>query len=138
MTNEEKKAWLNRYQLLEQKNQRLQEEIVQWEVRASPLTVRYGIVPTGGSVDALQRAVEEMQALRDDLEEQLQKQETIRCEIEAAIQRIEDRRLRECLRCRYLKGWIWEGVAVWMGYSPSYTARLHRQALEKLTFTLRQ
>ena len=40
MTNEEKKAWLNRYRLAGLEVQRLQEEIDRWEAQATALTAR--------------------------------------------------------------------------------------------------
>ena len=48
-----------------------------------------------------------MLELRDELAEELRRQLAIRREIEEAIRALEDERLRELLRLRYLEGLTW-------------------------------
>lgn len=132
MTNEEKKAWLGRYRLAGAAVRRLQGELARWETQAAVLTARYGGASGRGSDDPLQRAVEEMLALRDELAEELQRQVALRREIEGAVQQVEDERLRELLRLRYIEGLTWEKVAERFDCSYMQTNRLHKKAISKL------
>ena len=70
--------------------------------------------------------------LRDELARQLQRQLTLRQEIEEAIAGVEDERLRELLRLRYLLGWTWERVASQRECEERHTYRLHAIVLGKL------
>jgi len=132
MTNEEKKAWLGRYRLAGLEVQRLTEEIARWETQATTLTARYGGSPGGGTEDPLQRSVEKILELRDELARQLQRQLTLRQEIEEAIAGVEDERLRELLRLRYLHGWTWERVAERLKCSQQWAHRLHIDATQHI------
>lgn len=134
MSSEEKKAWLNRYHLAGLAIRRLTGEIARWEAQAAALTARYGETSSSAGEDPLQRAVEKMLELRDELAQELQRQMVLRREIEEAIRGVEDERLRELLRLRYLEGMTWEGVAERMGYSCRQVTRLHGQALGDVLF----
>ncbi len=111
MSSAEKKTWLNRYCLAGLAVQRLTEEIARWEAQAVALTARYGEASGSSGEDSLQRAVEKMLELRDELAADFRRQLTIRREIEEAIRALEDERLRELLRLRYLEGLTWDKVA---------------------------
>lgn len=50
-------------------------------------------------------------------------------EIEARIDRLEDGRLRDLLRWRYVNEWDWERVAGALGYERRQAFRLHARAL---------
>ena len=134
MTTEEKKTWLGRYRLAGQEVRRLTEEIARWEAQAAALTPRYSGNPGGGKAEsAIQRAVEEMLALREELAAELRGQVAIRREIEEAVGRVEDERLRELLRLRYLEGWRLEKIAAAWRYDYRWIRRLHRKALEAVS-----
>lgn len=49
--------------------------------------------------------------------------------IHAAIDAVDDARMRELLELRYIDGMTWEAVAERMGYEPRHIYRLHGQAL---------
>lgn len=137
MSNEEKKTWLNRYRLAGLAVQRLTEEIARWEAQAVALTARYGEASGSGGEDSLQRAVEKMLELRDELAEELRRQLAIRREIEEAIRVVEDERLQELLRLRYIEGLTWERVAERMGYSYMQINRLHKKGVSELKILVR-
>ena len=128
MSSAEKKTWLNRYCLAGLAVQRLTEEIARWEAQAVALTARYGEASGSSGEDSLQRAVEKMLELRDELAAELRRQLTIRREIEEAIRALEDERLRELLRLRYLEGLTWERVAERMECSQQWIHKLHYDA----------
>ena len=107
MSNEEKKTWLNRYRLAGLAVQRLTEEIARWEAQAVALTARYGEASGSSGEDSLQRAVEKMLELRDELAEEL-------------------------LRLRYLEGLTWERVAERMECSQQWIHKLHYDAIAQV------
>lgn len=132
MSSEEKKAWLNRYRLAGLTIRRLTGEITRWEAQAAALTARYG-EPSGGSrEDSLQRAVEKMLELRDELAQELQRQLVLRREIEEAIRGVGDERLRGLLRLRYIEGLTWERVAERMECSQQWVHKLHYDAIDQI------
>ncbi len=132
MSSAEKKTWLNRYRLAGLAVQRLTEEIARWEAQAASLTARYGEASGSSGEDSLQRAVEKMLELRDELAAELRRQLTIRREIEEAIRVVEDERLQELLRPRYIEGLTWDKVAERIGYSYRQTMRVHGRALKDI------
>lgn len=133
MSSAEKKTWLNRYRLAGLAVQRLTEEIARWEAQAAALTARYGEASGSSGEDSLQRAVEKMLELRDELAAELRRQLAIRREIEGAIRALEDERLRELLRLRYLEGWRLERIAAVWRYDYRWIRRLHSRALATIT-----
>ncbi len=134
MTTEEKKTWLGRYRLAGQEVRRLTEEIARWEAQAAALTPRYSGNPGGGKAEsAIQRAVEEMLALREELAAELRRQVVIRREIEEAVGRVEDPRLQALLRLRYMEGWRLGKIAEIWKNDYRWVQRLHNQAIENLT-----
>ena len=132
MSSAEKKTWLNRYCLAGLAVQRLTEEIARWEAQAVALTARYGEASGSSGEDSLQRAVEKMLELRDELAAELRRQLTIRREIAEAIRALEDERLRELLRLRYLEGLTWDKVAERMECSQQWIHRLHFHAIQNI------
>ena len=132
MSSAEKKTWLNRYCLAGLAVQRLTEEIARWEAQAVALTARYGEASGSSGEDSLQRAVEKMLELRDELAAELRRQLTIRREIEEAIRALEDERLRELLRLRDLEGLTWERVAERMECSQQWIHKLHYDAIAQV------
>ena len=134
MTTEEKKAFLSRYRLAGREAQRREEELRRWESRAASVTQGWGGEP-GGSPrgDALQQAVEKMLELREELGRQLLRELSLRREVEEAVAGLEDPKLRQLLRLRYLDGLTWERLAERMALDCRWVQRLHARALEALT-----
>ena len=53
-------------------------------------------------------------------------------EVERLIERLDDPKARELMRCRYLDGMDWEDVCEAINYSWSQTHRIHGKALNDL------
>lgn len=73
-----------------------------------------------------------MLELRDELAAELRRQLAIRREIEEAIRVVEDERLQELLRLRYIEGLTWDKVAERIGYSYRQTMRVQGRALKDI------
>lgn len=132
MTNQEKIKYLRRYRDNEREIARLQEEIVQTEALSQKVTVSLGGAGGSNGEDKLQVAVERIVALQNGLTAQVIKRVRLRGEIERAVMTVDDERLQQLLRYRYINGKTWEQIAVNMNYSYKQVCRLHGKALDVL------
>lgn len=133
MTNQEKKDYLNQYRPLERQFQDLLEERGRWMDVATHITPSYSDMPKGGSsTDKIQRAVDRLSNLDNQILVQLETIERARDEIVAAIGTVKDERLCELLRYKYIDGYTFELIAVKMGYNWRWVLDLHGRALTAL------
>ncbi len=130
MNNAEKKAFLRRYRDNEREIKRLEEEIARWESRAEKVTASYSLAPAHGSDgDKVQVAVDNIAEVKAMLYDRLTDATELRRSIQAAIDTVEDARLRNLLEYRYIDGQRWEEVAVHMGVSWQHIHRMHADSL---------
>ncbi len=128
--NKAKIEYLERYKLLEKEVARLCDEYARWTERATVLSPTITDMPKGGGQsDPVQRAVIAMCDLGADIGKKMDTLSRVRCEIECALQSIEDGTLRLLMEYRYLNGMTWEEVAVKMNYNYRWVLRLHGRAL---------
>lgn len=133
MTNQDKIAWLRRYQEAVAEQDRLMGEIAQWRSLAEKVSPTLSSLPKGGGGPGrMISAVEHINALEAELADQIVERVTTRREIGQAIDRVQDERLSRLLRLRYIDGLTWERVAVEMHYCYKQTKRLHWKALDVL------
>lgn len=133
MTNREKVARLQRYRLMGREIMRLREELAQWRSWAEGGAVRYqGEAAGGAAVDRVQSGAERIDRLERQLEEKLCRLLAQREQLEGAIDRVSEDRLRLLLRYRYLNGWTWERIAVELNYDIEgrNVHKLHGKALD--------
>ena len=130
MINCEKKAFLRRYSDNEREIKRLEEEITRWESRAEKITASYSLAPAHGNEgDKVQVAVDNIAEVKAMLYDRLTDATELRRSIQAAIDTVEDGRLRNLLAYRYIDGQRWEEVAVNMGVSWQHIHRMHADSL---------
>lgn len=132
MSNQEKIKYLRRYRNNEREIERLQEEILQAQVLSQKVTVSLGGAGGSNGEDKLQVAVEHIIFLQNGLTAQVIRRVNLRKEIERTIQTVEDERLQQLLRYRYINGLTWERIAVAMNYSYMQICRLHGKALDAI------
>lgn len=82
----------------------------------------------GGS-DKIQTTVEKITEIEEKLDHEIDALVDLRNRIEAAVEKLEDGRLRDVMRYRYIDGMKWEQIAVEMHYSYMQVCRLHGKAL---------
>ena len=89
-------------------------------------------VPGGGQrqVSSVEEYAVRMIDLEREMERRIDEYVALTLKIETAIDRIEDGRLRDLLRWRYMNEWGWEKIAQALGYERRQAFRLHGKALE--------
>jgi DNA-directed RNA polymerase specialized sigma subunit len=134
MTNKDKIKYLKRYVWLNKKIDRKYAEIERWRTMLEKVTAQYTSQPKGGG--SIYGKTEEILAKIVDLEKEIDADVdrliSIRDNIKAIIEAVEDDRERLLLQYRYLDGKTFEKIAVEMNYSWRQIHRLHSRALTNL------
>lgn len=130
MTNGEKKAILLEYRAIERRINRLIDEKAAWNAKATATTSSFSDMPrSGGGSDKIQTTVEKIIEIEEKLDHEIDALVDLRNRIETAVEKLEDGRLRDVMRYRYIDGMKWEQIAVEMHYSYMQVCRLHGKAL---------
>ena len=130
VTNGEKKAILLEYRAIERRINRLIDEKAAWNAKATATTSSFSDMPrSGGGSDKIQTTVEKIIEIEEKLDHEIDALVDLRNRIEAAVEKLEDGRLRDVMRYRYIDGMKWEQIAVEMHYSYMQVCRLHGKAL---------
>ncbi|KAB4605729.1 DUF1492 domain-containing protein [Bacteroides thetaiotaomicron] len=134
MTSQEKKEQLLKYREAEKESERLEQEIARWYSKAEKMTTIIKMVPGGGDGGrSIETAIEEVDALAGELAESRRKAVRLRRSIGAAIEGINDAKLRQVLRLKYIDGIkSWEKVAEIMDISSRWVTSLHGKALSEI------
>lgn len=133
MTSEQKIEWLKSYRALDAKIESLTEDLQVWNARATKITATISQEPKASSSgDQLQRCVDKICELREEISQEVDKLRQRRQQIEAAIRTLEDERYRDLLWYRYIEGMTWDEIAVKMYYSRMQVCRFHGRALNKI------
>lgn len=134
-TNQEKIAWLKRYNVLDRRIQSRFNECERLRSQLGKITTTLTDMPAGGGSihksfdhDTINRIIDMIAEMEKDCNDWVD----ARMEIEAAIRTVEGEQERELLEYRYLQGWTFEKIAGEISYSWRWTHRLHSQALKQL------
>lgn len=131
MTNNEKKAFLCRYNDNEREIVRLEEEMARWESRAQKVTASYSHAPAhGNDGDRVQVAVEQIIEIKSTLYDRLTDATELRKSIQAAIATVEDARLRRILEYRFIDKRTLEDIAEEENISWRHAKRLSASAID--------
>ena len=120
MTSQQKKESLLKYREAIREAERLENEMRRWRSRAEKVTMALKMTPSGSPGSRSLEGAAQRRAV------------DLRRHIEVSIAQVEDGRLRELLRHRYIDGDTWESIAVKMDYSYMHVCRLHGDALAAL------
>lgn len=132
MTNAEKKAVLARYRGSERRIARLIDEKKRWKEKAIAISPVYSDMPKAGGEDKIQGAVCRIVELEQEIDMEIDAQVDLRRRIETAVDDIEDERLRDIIRYRYIDGLTWERIAVEMELTYQWVCKLHVDALKEI------
>ena len=134
MTNQEKKELLNVYIKAKKRFDRISDTMLEVMSYATKITPLLSDMPKGGngSGNKIERAIERLDSLADDLEEQAVRMRESMKQVQSAIQTIPDETLQLLLELRYINGYTWEQIAVEMDYSYQWVCTLHGRALNQL------
>ena len=137
MTNKDKIKYLKRYINLDREIDRKLEEVARLRSKLTRVTEVYSTEPRGGG--SIYGKTEEIIAKIVDLEKEIDADVdrliSIRDNIKAVIEAVEDDRERLLLQYRYLDGRTFEEIAVQMHYSWRHIHRLHSRALSNVEIT---
>ena len=131
MDEQQKMRWLSEFGRSDCEIRQIEEEIAYWNSRAQRVTAVISALPGGGGKqdDPLQKAVEQMEALRELLGKRCQMLVRRHGQMAAAVGGLADEKLRGVLWMRYFEQLTWEEIGQRMGYEQRQIYRLHKKAL---------
>nr|DAM27380.1 MAG TPA: Protein of unknown function (DUF722) [Caudoviricetes sp.] len=88
---------------------------------------------SGNRSNVIEDGIVNINEIEQTINQDIDKLVNLRAEIESKIDTIQDLKLRELMKCRYLDCKTWEEVAYKNGYSWQHTYRLHEKALNFIT-----
>lgn len=130
MTNQDKIKYLKQYKALDRRINLKLAECEEWRDMAKKITQEYTDMPKGnGGVNRLEMAVENIDRLEREMNEDIDRLVDLRLDIQRAIKGVDDETLQELLERRYIHGQTFERIADEMYYSYMHICRLHGRAL---------
>ena len=133
-TNQDKIKYLKRYVILDREIDRKLKEVARLRSKLTRVTEVYSTEPRGGGT--IYGKTEEILAKIVDLEREIDadidRLISIRDNIKAVIEAVEDDRERLLLQYRYLDGKTFEWIAAEMNLSWQWVHKLHSKALAKI------
>lgn len=134
--NEQKIRYLSRYRRLNERIDRLLEEQSRWRERALKITPVLSQAPGGGeSGSPIERPMDKVLEIDAEIKQEIDELQTVRQEIRAALNQLEDESLKLLMEYRYIDGLTWEQIAVKMNYCWRQVCRKHGQALTQITMS---
>lgn len=131
--NELKIRYLSRYRRLNERIDRLLEEQRRWRERALKITPTLSQAPGGSeSGSPVERPMDKVLEIEEEINREIDELQTVRQEIRAALNQLEDENLKLLMEYRYIDGLTWEQIAVEMHYSYMQICRLHGKALQTI------
>jgi DNA-directed RNA polymerase specialized sigma subunit len=129
----EKIKYLKRLKTLDKQIDRNILELEKWQSRACKITSVITDMPRGSNVtDKMSENVANMIDINNQINADTDKYVDTKAEINKKIDAIDDDRLRNILKDRYINYWTWEEIAWKNNYSWQHVYRLHEQALDLL------
>ena len=109
----------------------MRERLARYQELAQGSCSRLRSVPGGGQRrnSSVEEYVSKIVDLTREVDAQIDDYVDLTRAIEAAIAALEDGRMRDLLRWRYLSNWSWERIGRAMGYEQRQVYRLHALAL---------
>lgn len=131
--NELKIRYLSRYRRMSKRIDRLLEEQSRWREMALKITPVLSQAPGGGeSGSPIERPMDKVLEIDMEINREIDTLQTVRQEIRAALNQLEDENLKLLMEYRYIDGLTWEQIAVKMNYSYMQICRLHGKALRTI------
>lgn len=131
--NELKIRYLSRYRRMSKRIDRLLEEQSRWREMALKITPVLSQTPGGGeSGSPIERPMDKVLEIDEEINREIDELQTVRQEIRAALNQLEDESLKLLMEYRYIDGLTWEQIAVKMNYSYMQICRLHGKALRTI------
>lgn len=124
---------LSRYRRMSKRIDRLLEEQSRWREMALKITPVLSQTPGGGeSGSPIERPMDKVLEIDAEINREIDELQTVRQEIRAALNQLEDESLKLLMEYRYIDGLTWDQIAVKMNYSYMQICRLHGKALRTI------
>ena len=134
--NAEKIKYLSRYIPLSGRINRMLEEQYRWKCLAMKVTQNFSPTPGGGeSGSPIERPMDKVLEIDEEINREIDELQTVRQEIRAALNQLEDESLKLLMEYRYIDGLTWERIAEKMHYSRQWVTSLHGRALAQIKIT---
>ena len=131
--NEQKIRYLSRYRRMSKRIDRLLEEQSRWRERALKITPTLSQAPGGGeSGSPIEQPMDKVLEIDEEIKREIDELQTVRQEIRAALNQLEDENLKLLMEYRYIDGLTWEQIAVKMHYGFQWVCKLHGKALSSI------
>lgn len=134
MSKQEKILFLNGYRFRLNMVRQLTQELQELRETVMRITPFLSSMPGSGgpNLHRLEQSVEQVEQVQERLAEELEKAILAQTQVQAVIETLEDERLRQVLRSRYILGQTWEKAAETLGLEERWVRRLHERALMEL------
>lgn len=103
------------------------EEVI---TRVTPYLGQGVQVVSGPNLHKLEQSVEQLETLRGRLAEKLQAANAAQAQVLVAIELLEDKKLRQLMRARYLLNKTWPDISRMLDMDERWLRRQHEQALK--------
>lgn len=133
MEYSDKVKWLKRYRNDLAPMISLINEAKELRSISESISINWSGLPGGGDGPTkVEKALEAIEGLLDNIQMEREAIETHRAEILRAIDSLADKRERDVLRYLYINGFSRDEVSARMGYAERYVYQLQRNAIEEL------
>lgn len=136
LTAEHKKKikYLSQYKYLNKEIDRKINQLEDWKNKIYNVSGTLSDMPRNGSrTNIIENGIAAIDEIEININSNIDRLVDLRTEIEGKIEGVEDLRLRELLKCRYIDCQTWEEIAYENGYSWRHVFRMHEKALDEIT-----
>lgn len=129
----EKIKYLNQYRYLDKEIDRKIKELETWRNKIFNVTGTLSAMPnTPSRSDKIATGIAISTEIENEINEKIDELVDLKKEIEGKIDAVENPKLREILKCRYLDFKSWEEIAYRNNTVLRHIFRLHEQALDEI------
>lgn len=125
--------YLNQYRYLNSNIDRKIKSLEDWRSKIFNVTATMSDMPKGSNrSNVIENGVAAIDEIESSINQDINDLVNLRAEIENKIESVEDLKLRELLKCRYLDFKSWEEIAYKNNYTWQWAYKLHEKALDKI------
>lgn len=129
----EKIKYLNQYKYLNKEIDRKIESLENWKNKILNVTSTLSDMPKSNKrSDVISDGIAIISEIEDTINKEIDNLINLKKEIENKIDQVEDPKLRELLKCRYLDCKSWEEIAYKNNITWRHVYRLHEKALDEI------
>ena len=131
--HKEKIKYLNRYKYLNKEIDRKIESLENWKNKILNVTSTLSDMPKSNKrSDVISDGIAIISEIEDTINKKIDNLINLKKEIENKIDQVDDPKLRELLKCRYLDCKSWEEIAYKNNITWRHVYRLHEKALDEI------